>query len=69
MILTVTIRDDNGAAVGALILTEKTFTSGSKGFFGQAKLEIAGKKYQTQCQLVEIGSKTDAGATGEEKAT
>lgn len=55
--LTATIRDDNGVAVGVVILAEKTFGSGSRGFFGQAKLEMAGVRYQAQVQAVEIHSK------------
>lgn len=57
MILTTTIRTEDGATVGMLVLNEKQFASGSKGFHGQGKIEIDGKKYQCQAQLVEIGSK------------
>ena len=57
MILTVTIRDDNGQSVGVLVLNPKDFTSGSRGFFGTGKVAIEGKRYQCQAQVVEIGSK------------
>ena len=55
MILTATIRTDDGTAVGVLVLQEKTFKSGKVGYFGQAKLEVAGRRHQAQCQLVAIG--------------
>jgi hypothetical protein len=41
----------------AVLANAKTFSTGSKGFFGSGKLVIDGKKYQTQVQMVEIGSK------------
>jgi len=57
MILNITIRNDNGEALGMLILNPKEFVSGSRGFFGTGKITIDGKRYQAQCQVVEIGSK------------
>lgn len=57
MILEAVIKGADGEVLGILVLQEKAFKSGSRGFFGQAKLEIGGRRYQTQCQLVEIGSK------------
>lgn len=66
MILTVTIRDDDGQAVGVLVLNPKEFKSGKQGFFGQAKVTIAGTRYQCQCQAVRIGEPQAAEAqTGE----
>lgn len=47
----------NGQAVGMLSAPEKVFKTGSKGFFGMGKIEIGGKRYQVQIQLIEIGSK------------
>jgi hypothetical protein len=38
------------------ILNEKQFSTGSTGFFGNGKIEIGDKKYQTQIQLVLVGS-------------
>lgn len=66
-ILQAVIKDGDGATLGILVLSEKAFKTGSRGFHGQGKIELAGKRYQVQCQLVEIGSKTDAGekAAGE----
>jgi hypothetical protein len=40
-----------------LTATPKEFKTGSRGFYGQGKIEIDGKRYQVQIQLVEIGSK------------
>ena len=38
-------------------LAKREFSTGSKGFFGQDKIEVAGKRYQAQVQAVLIGSK------------
>jgi len=57
MILDVIIKDEQGETVGKFVLNPKDFKTGSRGFFGNAKIAIAGKNYQAQCQLVEIGSK------------
>ena len=47
----------NDKSVGSLALAPKSFKTGSQGFFTQGKIEIHGKRYQCQFQLVEIGSK------------
>ena len=57
---TVTLRDENGRAVGILVLSEKTFSSGKVGYYGQGKVTIAGKRYQCQCQAVMIGGQDKA---------
>ena len=57
MILTVTIRTDTGESIGVLVLNPKDFASGSRGFFGTGKVQLEGKRYQCQAQVVEIGSK------------
>ena len=54
MILTATIRNDSGEAVGVLVLQPKTFKSGKVGWFGQGKIEVDGVRYQAQGQLVKI---------------
>jgi hypothetical protein len=54
--ITVEIKQDE-QAVGILTATEKTFKTGSRGFFGMGKIQIDEKRYQVQVQLVEIGSK------------
>ena len=51
------IKTDEGETLGRLLADKKTFSSGSHGYYGQGKIEIDGKKYQAQVQLVEIGSK------------
>ena len=60
--LTATIRDDNGQAVGIVVLKDKTFSSGKVGFFGQCKIEIGGQRFQCQAQAVKI-TKPGDGAT------
>ena len=57
MIIDAIFKDENGTTLGKLTANEKTFATGSKGYHGQGKLEIQGKRYQVQVQLVEIGSK------------
>ncbi len=51
------IKTDDGKVLGSLTLPAKEFKTGSRGFYANAKLEIEGKRYQAQIQLVEIGSK------------
>ena len=53
--LTATIRDDTGKALGILVLKDKTFTSGKQGWFGNGKIEVEGVRCQAQAQLVKIG--------------
>jgi hypothetical protein len=38
-------------------LPEKKFSTGSVGYWATQKVEVNGKRYQCQVQLVEIGSK------------
>ena len=40
-----------------LSIDPKNFRTGSRGYYANQKLEIDGKRYQVQIQLVEIGSK------------
>lgn len=58
--LTCEVRQLDGQSVGVVVLQPKVFASGSSGYHGQGKIEIAGKRYQVQAQLVEIGSKAAA---------
>lgn len=46
---------------GAINLKEKEFSTGSRGFTVFGKALINGKRYQFSGNLVEIGSKPDAG--------
>ena len=58
MTLTAVLKDsDTGETVGMLVLDPKVFKSGSTGYFGQGKIVIDGKRYQTQCQVVAIKAK------------
>jgi hypothetical protein len=69
--ITIEIKHDNQAA-GILMAAEKTFKTGSKGYFGVGKIQMGAKpfevgkiqmgakRYQVQVQLVEIGSKPKA---------
>jgi hypothetical protein len=54
--ISVEIKQDS-QAVGILSAAEKTFKTGSRGYFGMGKIQIGEKRYQVQVQLVEIGSK------------
>jgi len=38
-------------------LPEKKFSTGSVGYYASTKLELNGRRYQVQFQMVEIGSK------------
>jgi hypothetical protein len=48
---------ENEKVVGMLVAEEKQFKTGSRSFFGMAKIQIGEKRYQVQVQMVEIGSK------------
>ncbi|HLF25167.1 MAG TPA: hypothetical protein VJG32_02425 [Anaerolineae bacterium] len=60
MNIAVEFRTDNGQTLGLMTASPKDFKTGSKGYYSQGKLEIEGKRYQVQVQLVEIGSKERA---------
>ncbi len=68
MIIIAEIKTADGKLLGMFTLPPKDFKTGSKGFYANGKLEIDGKRYQAQIQLVEIGSKKTAeeSAPGEE---
>lgn len=57
--ITVEIKQD-GQVVGLMMAEEKTFKTGSRGYYGNGKIAIGEKRYQVQVQLVEIGSKPKA---------
>ncbi len=57
MNIIVELKTDDGKPIGVMIAPPKDFKTGSRGFYASGKLEIDGKRYQTQIQLVEIGSK------------
>lgn len=57
MNLIVEIKTEDGTPISVIVAAPKNFKTGSRGYHGQGKIEIDGKRYQTQVQLVEIGSK------------
>jgi len=46
-----------GTLPNTFVAKPKTFSSGSRGYWAGDKLELNGRRYQVQVQLVEIGSK------------
>lgn len=57
MAVLVTIKDPTGNVAGELLATDKTFRTGSRGFYGCGKVMPDGRKYQAQVQLVLVGSR------------
>ena len=51
------IKDEEGKEIAMLPMPPKTFSTGSRGYHGTGKVYIAGKKYQGNLMLVEVGSK------------
>jgi len=51
------LKSNTGELISILTLPPKEFKTGSKGFYANGKVDIEGKRYQVQVQLVEIGSK------------
>jgi hypothetical protein len=60
MFLIADIKTDKNEPFSVITVSPKDFKTGSKGFFGMAKAELDGKRYQIQVQVVEIGSKPKA---------
>ena len=60
MFIVAELKTDSGQLVTVLTVPPKEFKTGSRGFFGNGKVEVDGKRYQVQIQLVEIGSKKEA---------
>jgi hypothetical protein len=58
MNIIVELKTDAGQLIGLMTVPPKDFKTGSKGYFTNGKVDIDGKRYQAQIQLVEIGSKT-----------
>ena len=52
-----TIKNPMGETLITLELDAKTFSTGSRGYRGQGKVTMDGKKFQVQIQAVEVGSK------------
>lgn len=57
MFLIAELKTQDGQLVAMLTVPAKEFKTGSKGYYGNTKAEIEGKRYQVQVQIVEIGSK------------
>jgi hypothetical protein len=57
MNLIVEIKTSEGQPISVITVAPKAFKTGSRGYHGMAKIEMDGKRYQAQVQLVEIGSK------------
>jgi len=61
-ILLAELKTATGQLLSLLTLPPKQFKTGSRGYYANQKIEIEGKRYQVQVQLVEIGSKPVARA-------
>ncbi len=59
MVVIAEVKTAEGKLLGTFTLPEKVFKTGSRGYYANGKMEIEGKRYQTQIQLVEIGSKPE----------
>ncbi len=68
MSLIVEIKTEEGQTIGVLTVEAKNFKTGSRGYHGQAKIDFEGKRYQTQLQMVEIGSKSAPKGAAKEAA-
>ncbi len=60
--LLVELKDTDGKVLGVWMLQPHSFKSGSTGYLAMGKVEIDGKRYQVNCQIVEIGSKPNGKA-------
>jgi len=60
------LKTEDGKTLKVISVSAKDFRTGSRGYYANQKLEIEGKRYQMQIQLVEIGSKKAAEQTGAE---
>jgi hypothetical protein len=56
------IKTLEGQSLATFTVPGKEFKTGSRGYYANGKMEIDGKRYQFQIQLVEIGSKKKAEA-------
>ncbi len=65
MIVIAEIKTAEGQLLGVMTLPPKEFKTGSRGYYANGKIEIDGKRYQAQVQLVEIGSKKAEAGSGE----
>jgi len=49
----------------SMIAKEKVFSTGSRGYNVTGKIFISGKRYQVNCNIVEIGSKPGSQKEGQ----
>jgi hypothetical protein len=54
------LKTSEGQPIAVFTVSPKDFKTGSRGFYANGKIEVDGKRYQVQIQLVEIGSKKEA---------
>jgi hypothetical protein len=59
------LKSNDGQMLTVLSVAPKDFKTGSRGYYANQKMEIEGKRYQVQIQLVEIGSKKATETVGE----
>jgi hypothetical protein len=59
------LKSDAGQMLTVLSVVPKEFKTGSRGFYANQKMDIGGKRYQVQIQMVEIGSKKKTEAESE----
>ena len=60
--LTITVKDDEGKEWGSFAAPAKTFSTGSTGFYGNAKLidpSSVESRYQVGMNIILIGSNPD----------
>ena len=55
-----TFKSPIGETLITLELENKVFSTDSRGYRGQGKVQMDGKRFQVQVQAVEIGSKPKA---------
>lgn len=60
MFIVAELKDEKGQTIGLISLPPKQFKTGSRGYYANTKIEVEGKRYQVQVQMVEIGSKTQS---------
>jgi hypothetical protein len=60
MVIVAEIKSGDGNLLSVMALPPKEFKTGSKGYYANGKMEIEGKRYQVQIQMVEIGSKNSS---------
>lgn len=63
--MVVDLKNDQGQVIAVISVPVKAFKTGSRGYYANQKVEVGGKRYQAQIQLVEIGSKKGSGTSDE----